>query len=153
MSCFNASVGFCPGWNDGGTWPIRGLGLASCRSHSSRATASPATTARRAVGLVQRLERAHRLGRAAREGALDHLGDRGEAQTAVEERVDGDLVGGVQHARRGAARDGGLAREAQTGERVEIDGLEGERCRPREVERVVRSASAVDADSAAECSA
>ena len=45
---------------------------------------------------------------------VDHVGDAGERQAAVEERVDGDLVGGVEDARRGAA---GAARPRGTGRR------------------------------------
>ena len=49
----------------------------------------------------------------------------------VEEGVDGDLVGGVEHARRGAAGDGGLAGQAQAGERVGVDAARRSASRPR----------------------
>ena len=41
--------------------------------------------------------------------------------------MDGDLVGGVEHARRRAAGDRGLAGQPQAGERLDVDGLEGQR--------------------------
>jgi 1-deoxy-D-xylulose-5-phosphate reductoisomerase len=41
--------------------------------------------------------------------------------------VDGDLVGGVEHARGGAAGERGLAREPQARERVEVGQLTFER--------------------------
>src|SRR5271169_2656903 len=53
-----------------------------------------------AVGLIQRLERTHRLAWKLRQGLLDHPRDLHEPQTALEECVDGDLVGRVQHTRR-----------------------------------------------------
>src|SRR4051812_36304079 len=62
--------------------------------------------ARLAVGLVQRLEGAHGTAGQALERRLDDRRDAQEVQPAVEEGVDRDLVGGVEHARRGAARGG-----------------------------------------------
>ena len=62
------------------------------------------------VGLVQRLEGADRFAVELLERLLDHLGDLEEAKAPVEEGVDGDLVGGVEDARRGSARGGRPAR-------------------------------------------
>ena len=60
-----------------------------------------------------------------------------------QERVDGDLVGGVQHARRGAAGDRRGAREAEARERLVVDGLERQRADFGEVERAHRDVDAV----------
>src|SRR5512133_2199481 len=83
--------------------------------------------ARLAVGLVQRLEGADGAAGQALERGLDDRRDAEEVQSAVEEGVDRDLVGGVEHAGRGAARGGGLARQAQAWEGLGVDGLEGQR--------------------------
>ena len=61
----------------------------------------------------------------------------------LQERVDGDLVGGVQHARRGAARDRRRAREAEAREGVVVDGLERQRADLGEVEPPHRDVDAV----------
>ena len=75
--------------------------------------------------------------------SLDHRRDLEEPQAPGEERVDGDLVGGVQHARRGAAGDRRLAREPQAGERVVVDRLERQRADLDQVERPDRDVDAV----------
>ena len=61
------------------------------------------------------------------ERALDDLGDPEERQPAVEERGDGDLVGGVVGARVGAAALARLAREREHRERLLVRLLELER--------------------------
>ena len=68
------------------------------------------------------------------ERALDDLGDAGERDPPVEERRDGDLVGGVEHARRGSAGPAGLARQAQAREGLLVGRLEGQLSDRREVE-------------------
>ena len=60
------------------------------------------------------------------EDALDDLRDPREGERSGEERLDGHLVGAVEHARRGAAGLPGLAGEAQAGEGVGVWVLEGE---------------------------
>src|SRR4051794_30460136 len=68
------------------------------------------------VGHIERLEVVHAVGAELLEHLLDHRGDAGEAQAAVEEGVHRDLVGGVERARRRAAGERGLARQAQARE-------------------------------------
>src|SRR5512133_163590 len=109
-----------------------------CRGRQSRWTSDCALSsahrdqlrrqrARLAVGLVERFEGADGTAGQALERRLDDRGDAEEVQPAVEEGVDRDLVGGVEHAGRGAARGGGLARQAQAREGLGVDGLEGQR--------------------------
>ena len=62
-------------------------------------------------------------------------GDRRERDPPAEECADRDLVGGVQHARRGAARFAGLACEAQAGEGLRVRLREGELAGLCEIER------------------
>ena len=57
--------------------------------------------------------------------------------------MDGDLVGGVEHARRGAAGDRRLAGQAQARERLVVDRLEGQRADLGEVERPHRHVDAL----------
>ena len=57
--------------------------------------------------------------------------------------MHGHLVGGVQHAGRGAARLGGLAGEPQAGERLRVRGLEGQLAELDEVERPDRHVDAL----------
>ena len=53
----------------------------------------------------------------------------------AEERVHRDLVGRVQRAWRGPARERGLARQPQAGERVDVDLLERQRAQLDQIER------------------
>ena len=98
-------------------------------ARASRSTASTSSTRRERPML-------HGL-----QGLLDDRGDRGEADPPLQERLHGDLVGGVEH---GGSRTPGPARfvaEAKAREGVEIGVLEGEsRARPsRERLQGVRS--------------
>ena len=107
----------------------RGQPLASARRPRRRARARggrprTATRTRAPARLPSARQRAARSPRRSQ-----------EAQAPVEERVHGDLVGGVEHARRRAARARGLAGQAQARERVEVDRLEGQLADRREVER------------------
>ena len=68
------------------------------------------------------------------EDALDHGGDPGEGDAAVEEGGDGYLVGGIEDGRRGAAGLPRLERQAQADEGVRVGLLEGQRTDRREVE-------------------
>ena len=71
-----------------------------------------------AVGPVERVEGVHAGRRDALERLLDHRRDAHERQPAAEEGVDGDLVGGVEHARRRCRRRAPpRARGAGTGRR------------------------------------
>ena len=65
-----------------------------------------------------------------RERVLDERGDVEEADAALEERGDGDLVRGVERARVGAAALARLAREREQAERLEVGLEELERRRP-----------------------
>ena len=113
-------------------------GSPSIRARRRRARASR-------VGLVERLEvRARGCGRQLLERALDHLRDAEERQPAVEERVHGDLVGGVEHARRGAAGDAPpRARAAGTGTPRSSTALERQRAELGQVERRDRHVGAL----------
>jgi hypothetical protein len=82
--------------------------------------------ARGAVGLEERLERPHRAAGHRLQRGVDDVGDTGEAQPALQERVDGDLVGRVEDARRGAAGQRRRAAQAQAREGLVVDGLEGQ---------------------------
>ena len=108
-------------------WPnsCRMMSAAKPRKASSQLTVRDApmqlgdATARASRSAsYERLEGAHGRRRAGARAPLDDRRDAEEAQAAVEERVHGDLVGGVEHARRGAAGDRGLARQAQARERL-----------------------------------
>ena len=87
------------------------------------------------VDFEERLERADRLRAEPVEHGVDHLGDPEEGEPAGEERVDRDLVGGVQHARRGPAGRRGLPGKPQAREGVAVDGLEGQAAERDQVER------------------
>ena len=91
--------------------------------------------ARLGVGLPERLERVDRLRRKLLERLLDHVGDIQEPQAPAEERVHGDLVGGVHRARRGAAGARGVAGDAHAAERLLVDGLERQAAELDQVER------------------
>jgi hypothetical protein len=68
------------------------------------------------------------------ERLFDDLRDPEERQPAVEERGDGDLVGGVEDARVGPAELAGPARQREQGERLEIRGRELEGQTPSQVQ-------------------
>ena len=90
----------------------------SSRARRSASTSSARSRAGRAVDAVEHV--------------LDGRGDVEEADPALEERLDGDLVGGVVGARIGAAPHAGLARERKHPEGlevglVELEGAELER--------------------------
>src|ERR1700728_3198023 len=89
------------------------------RSSGQRANRFAGDGARLAIGLVERLEHAHRRGVETLERLLDHGWDAVGGEPLAAGSVHGALVGGVQDAGRGAAGLRGLAREAQAGEDVE----------------------------------
>ena len=105
------------------------------------ATARPrsAKAARRAVRLEEIGEIARRRAVGVRQRVAHDLGDAEERQVPGEERRNGHLVGGVVHARGGAAFLPRFAREREHRERLEVGRLELERKRG-EVERL-RAAS------------
>ena len=86
------------------------------------------------VGGEEVVEVGDRLGRHLLQHPLDHRGDAGEGDLPVEEGGDGDLVGGVEHAGRGAAGLAGLEGQAQAGEGLEVGRLEGQLADRGEVE-------------------
>ncbi len=98
-----------------GVWRPRSLPLCDClHGHLAR---SP-------VGVVEGLERAHRLAAQLIEYLLDDVGNLEEAQPLLQERVHGDLVGGVEYAWRSAALARRVSGEAQAWKGVEVDSLE-----------------------------
>ena len=74
--------------------------------------------------------------------ALDGVPDAGEAELAIEEGLDGDFVGGIEHGGEGAADGAGVAGEVDGGEVIDARGLEVEGGELGEVERpqIVRDA-------------
>src|SRR5262245_57551178 len=70
---------------------------------------------------------------------LEHPGNDarnvGEGKLSVEKRSHGDLVGGIQHRRRGPPCFGGRAGEHEAGESIQVRRLEIEARRTYDVER------------------
>ena len=77
------------------------------------------------------------------ERGLDHRRDPREAETALEEGMDGYLVGGVQHAGRRAARRGRVPGQAKAREGLGVHRLERQRAQCGQVELGHRHVDAV----------
>src|ERR1044071_2656640 len=90
---------------------------------------------RERVGLEDLGQRARRRRGDAAQGVLDHGSDRGEANAPGEERLDRDLVRGVQHRGRGAAGAERGVRESQARKALGVEPFEREALQPGEVER------------------
>ena len=99
--------------------------------------------ARLGVGDVERLEVVHAVAPSWSRTPSITRGMPVKPQPAVEEGVDGDLVGGVERARRGAAGERGLAGEPQARERVQVGRLEVQPAELDQVERRDRQVGAV----------
>ena len=97
-----------------------------------RLTSSPATVARLGVGVVERLEAVH-AARAGRRSSVSSItvGDAQEGQPPAEERVDGDLVGGVEHARRRCRRPRAASRARRRQGNASSSGARRSASRPR----------------------
>src|SRR5690242_7652510 len=82
--------------------------------------------ARRGIDVEEILEVANRAALDRLEGLIDHRGDAGEGNPAVEEGLDRNLVGCVEYAGCRSTRLAGLARQAQAGEGGGVRLLEGQ---------------------------
>ena len=98
---------------------------------------------RLAVRVGQRVKRVHLLGGQAGERLLNDLRDLEEPQPPAQERVHGDLVGGVERARRGPPGDARLPSQAQAGERLGVGRLKRQRPEFGQIERPDRDIDAL----------